>query len=384
MANYTKTTNFTAKDGYSSGDSRKIVRGSEHDTEYNNIATAVQTKADAASPTLTGTATAVNLTVSGTLTASSGASMGSNKITSVANPTLAQDAATKAYVDAVLPSTTGLLLNSNNLSDVSNTTTARTNLGLGSIATQAASAVAITGGSITGITDLTVADGGTGVSTLSANAVLLGNGTSALQTVAPGTSGNVLTSNGTTWTSAAVASSYVGPNFQAFTASGTFTVPAGITKVAVTVIGGGGGGGGDSTGGNGGTSSFGSYAISGYGGGGGYGYCTGPDGCGNYNCASTSNNASGTSTKSTIAAYRTGLNDGVNYGYGGAGGTRTVANCGYCGSNGGSGGGNYPSWITGLTPGASITVTVGGYGTGATAGYANGQNGVAGLVVVAW
>jgi hypothetical protein len=42
---------------------------------------------------------------------------------------------------------------------------ARTNLGLGSIATQAASAVAITGGTITGITDLTVADGGTGAST---------------------------------------------------------------------------------------------------------------------------------------------------------------------------------------------------------------------------
>jgi hypothetical protein len=79
---------------------------------------------------------------------------------------------------------------------------ARTNLGLGSIATQASSSVTITGGSITGIADLAVADGGTGSSTLSANAVLLGNGTSALQTVAPSTSGNVLTSNGTTWESA--------------------------------------------------------------------------------------------------------------------------------------------------------------------------------------
>jgi hypothetical protein len=42
---------------------------------------------------------------------------------------------------------------------------ARTNLGLGTIATQAASNVSITGGSITGITDLAVADGGTGAST---------------------------------------------------------------------------------------------------------------------------------------------------------------------------------------------------------------------------
>lgn len=40
------------------------------------------------------------------------------------------------------------------------------------------------------------------IGTLTANSVLLGNGTSAIQTVAPGASGNVLTSTGTTWTSA--------------------------------------------------------------------------------------------------------------------------------------------------------------------------------------
>lgn len=53
---------------------------------------------------------------------------------------------------------------------------------------------------------LSVAGGGTGSTTLTANNVLLGNGTSALQAVAPGTTGNVLTSNGTTWTSSAPAS----------------------------------------------------------------------------------------------------------------------------------------------------------------------------------
>lgn len=99
---------------------------------------------------------------------------------------------------------------------------ARTNLGLGTISTQAASSVTITGGSITGITDLAVADGGTGSSTLSANAVLLGNGTSALQTVAPSTSGNVLTSNGTTWTSAAL-------NFaKSLTTNGYQELPGGL------------------------------------------------------------------------------------------------------------------------------------------------------------
>jgi len=52
-----------------------------------------------------------------------------------------------------------------------------------------------------GNTDVTVAQGGTGLSTLTANNVILGNGTSSVQFVAPSTAGNVLTSNGTTWTS---------------------------------------------------------------------------------------------------------------------------------------------------------------------------------------
>ena len=50
---------------------------------------------------------------------------------------------------------------------------------------------------------LKVSKGGTGSATLTANNVVLGNGTSAVQFVAPSTTGNVLTSNGTTWTSAA-------------------------------------------------------------------------------------------------------------------------------------------------------------------------------------
>lgn len=50
----------------------------------------------------------------------------------------------------------------------------RTTLGLGTIATQAASAVAITGGDVSGITDLTVADGGTGASTPAAARTNLG------------------------------------------------------------------------------------------------------------------------------------------------------------------------------------------------------------------
>jgi len=67
--------------------------------------------------------------------------------------------------------------------------------------TWSSSAVSANVSTVTGV--LPVSNGGTGASSLTANNVLLGNGTSAVQIVAPGTSGNVLTSNGTTWTSAA-------------------------------------------------------------------------------------------------------------------------------------------------------------------------------------
>jgi hypothetical protein len=55
VSNYTKSTNFATKDALSSGNPLKIVKGTEIDTEFNNIATAISTKADLASPTLTGT-----------------------------------------------------------------------------------------------------------------------------------------------------------------------------------------------------------------------------------------------------------------------------------------------------------------------------------------
>lgn len=64
-------------------------------------------------------------------------------------------------------------------------------------------------GTINGSAAVGVANGGTGATTLTANNVLLGNGTTAVQFVAPGTNGNVLTSNGTTWTSTAPAASGV-------------------------------------------------------------------------------------------------------------------------------------------------------------------------------
>ena len=72
MSNYTKTTNFTAKDSLPSGDSGKVIRGSEFDTEFNAIATASATKANLASPTFTGTVTVPNLTITGNVVVSLG------------------------------------------------------------------------------------------------------------------------------------------------------------------------------------------------------------------------------------------------------------------------------------------------------------------------
>lgn len=162
MSNYTKSTNFATKDTLPTGDAGKIVKGTEIDNEFNAIASAISSKADTASPTFTGTPAAPTATA------------GSNT-TQIANT---------AYVKVEIDSATG---------------------SLGTMSTQNKTAVDITGGTIVGITDLAVADGGTGTSSITANSVILGNGSSSLSgnLVAPGTSGNVLTSNGTTWTSAA-------------------------------------------------------------------------------------------------------------------------------------------------------------------------------------
>jgi len=68
MTNYTKSTNFATKDTLTSGDPLKIVKGTEINTEFDNIATAVNSKSDTASPTFTGTVTTPILSVTGAST----------------------------------------------------------------------------------------------------------------------------------------------------------------------------------------------------------------------------------------------------------------------------------------------------------------------------
>jgi hypothetical protein len=83
---------------------------------------------------------------------------------------------------------------------LSGTVTSSGNLTLGGTLANVNLASQVTG-------TLPVANGGTGATTLTANNVILGNGTSAPLFVAPGTAGNVLTSNGTTWQSTTPAAS---------------------------------------------------------------------------------------------------------------------------------------------------------------------------------
>jgi hypothetical protein len=68
MADYTKATNFAAKDSLATGNPLKIVVGTDIDTEFNAIQAAVNSKSDKTSPTFIGTVTIPTLVVSGTAT----------------------------------------------------------------------------------------------------------------------------------------------------------------------------------------------------------------------------------------------------------------------------------------------------------------------------
>ena len=121
MSNYLKTTNFTAKDSLPSGDVNKKVVGAEFDTEFNNISTAITSKADLASPDLTGVPTAPTPTAGTNTTQVATTAFVSTAVTN-------ERSATATLTNKTLTSPT------------------------------------ISGGSVSGITDLAVADGGTGAS----------------------------------------------------------------------------------------------------------------------------------------------------------------------------------------------------------------------------
>jgi len=82
MSNYTKTTDFTAKDSLPSGNAAKKVVGSEFDTEFNNISTAIATKAD------TTALTAVETIANAALPKAGGTLTGNVALNTAVNPTV--------------------------------------------------------------------------------------------------------------------------------------------------------------------------------------------------------------------------------------------------------------------------------------------------------
>lgn len=132
MTNYVKTTNFLTKDSLPDSDASKIIRGSEFDTEFNNLVISIASKANLLSPEFIGVPKAPTATT------------GSNS--------------TQIATTEFVTTATG------NVKDT-----------LGTMALQNSNAVNITGGSITGLSNLETADGTISGGTIKADAVGVGN-----------------------------------------------------------------------------------------------------------------------------------------------------------------------------------------------------------------
>lgn len=158
MSNYTQSTNFATKDSLPSGDPLKIVKGTEINTEFANIAIAVATKADLISPTFTtpvlGTPTSGTLTNCTGLPVSTGvaglgtgvatalaANVGSSGAPVVNGGALGTPSSGTLTNATGLPLTTGVtgtLPIANGGTNATTASDARTNLGLGTLATLSA------------------------------------------------------------------------------------------------------------------------------------------------------------------------------------------------------------------------------------------------------
>ena len=169
--------------------------------------------------------------------------------------TTTNDVATASVVYPLWSSATsgnnGVKTSSTKLTFVPSTGTLTTTTFVGALTGNASTATSAT--NVTGT--VAVANGGTGLTTLTSGSVLVGNGTSSPTLVAPSTSGNVLTSNGTTWVSspATGGGSAITVKDEGSTLTSALTsldfVGAGVSAsntggaVTVTITGGGGSGG---------------------------------------------------------------------------------------------------------------------------------------------
>ena len=274
--------------------------------------------------------------------------------------------------------------------------TARTSLGLGSIATQASSAVSITGGSITGITDLAVADGGTGQGSYTNGQLLIGNTTGntlAKATITAGTGISVTNGSGAITIASTGGGGFA--NMDVITSTSTWANATSATKVKVTVIAGGGGGAGATSnaaggGGGGGTAievltipaSSVPVTIGGTGAGGNYASAGSTGGTSSFGAyCSATGGGGGQRAPTGGAGAAGGIGSGGNLNIkGGAGGAMHL-NGGN--SKGGAGG---PSMMGGggASPGGNGQAggAYGGGGGGGGYGNTSGGSGSAGVVII--
>lgn len=259
--------------------------------------------------------------------------------------------------------------------------------------------------------DVTVAQGGTGLSTLTANNLLVGAGTGNITFIAPSTDGNILQSDGTAWVST---TGGVLLERQTLTAGTTYTPTSGTKEILIRMWGAGGAGGGCSNvagcaGGGGGSGGYAEYYLTGVTG--TYTYAIGGRGLG----VSGANGNVGTSTTFNTGATTITANGGsggifaagtaaIKFTAGGAGGVistnghvngagapggngmtstvNTVVMSGFGGSTS-LGGGGVGRSTTGAGNAAIASTGSGGGGAAATSAAANaGGNGAGGIIII--
>ena len=244
----------------------------------------------------------------------------------------------------------------------------------------------------TGVTGtLPAANGGTAQSTYATGDIIYASASNTLSKLAVGTTGQVLTvaSGAPTWSTASGGSGQGGRG-QAFTSNGTFTIPTGITSLKITVLGGGGGGNGGASNGSGGgnsTVASGTQSITTLTGGGGASGAGGAGGGIGTNGTLNIKGGSGTGGglaggNSIFGAGGPGGASGGAYGGGGGGGGGVAG----FGQAAGGAGGAAIKFLTGLTPGNTLSVTIGGGGNGGGGNccYGSGGAGGAGVVLFEW
>lgn len=219
---------------------------------------------------------------------------------------------------------------------------------------------------------VTVGQGGTGLNTLTSNSLLVGAGTGNITFIAPSTDGNILQSNGTTWSSV---TGGVLLGRQTLTSGTTYTPTSGTKEILIRMWGAGGGGGGCSAasgcaGGGGGSGGYAEYHLTGVTG--TYAYVIGTAGTGVSGAAGNAGTATTFNTGATTITANGGAGGtftagtaAIKFMLGGAGGViSTNGNVNGAGTPGGFG--QTSATVTLIVSGAGGSTALGGSGNSRT------------------